>query len=684
MADTNVMPDIPQPIQSVMTSGPGSDVPDVPPPVGYRPLQSNESVNIPPPPAGYVPVAQRRQAPPAVTRPQVDMQEQGLGSTLASAAGSAASAVGRVTSDLTQGIGEGALDTVHGTGELIRKGLNAESSFANAGQAGNFGDRLIPQVGQAALQKIATPDNTTQEFGKNLESVAEFIATSEIGGEAWGALSRSEQLGTLSKTVKFLEAHPVVRRAAIDAMSQGAQTLTKTGGDVGQAAEQAGTMGALSLGTGLATKPVTGLVNLLKNAGFAGDALDRAAYIASKEPGSAEIRSGINDALEAKEVAMHADFDKAITGIKEKIGSKVVPLADTPLYEAASEIKAASKTLPPELQDALTAVIPHSKDVEPLLNYLTEGSAADSGISGNELIELRQNINKSIKAADPSVKQVLGHLLEGIDNTIDDLEGGTSDTYRDARTSYRNTLNDFKNPFVKAIRANNVTDLVDGLTKGGNAAAKVNSLRNLIGDTAMQELGTHRFAESISNALDKTTGSLNLNKFIKDWSDIPAEVKNGMFANNPEDLTMLNGWIDQARKMSRTVSNVKWGARAAGVGLSALGATGLLGEDRGKDSGITGRDILSSAELLAGAAGLFGGKYASHTLQELLTDPAWLNRFGTIGRYNPYRTGLSPVQKTIGTATKVIGQAGRSAAITHVFDPASGLQPVQTENQPDQ
>jgi hypothetical protein len=84
--------------------------------------------------------------------------------------------VGKGALDTLEGIGEGALNTVHGVGEGIRKLGNFGSR--NSARPGE-GDRLIPPVGQNALAKIATPDNTMQSIGKFGEQAGEFMMPGE-------------------------------------------------------------------------------------------------------------------------------------------------------------------------------------------------------------------------------------------------------------------------------------------------------------------------------------------------------------------------------------------------------------------------------------------------------------------------------------------------------------------------
>jgi hypothetical protein len=65
------------------------------------------------------------------------------------AAPSMLSKAGAIGTDLAKGVGEGALDTVHGVGEIIRRGGN----LLHAGA----GDAIVPPEGQAAVNQLATP-----------------------------------------------------------------------------------------------------------------------------------------------------------------------------------------------------------------------------------------------------------------------------------------------------------------------------------------------------------------------------------------------------------------------------------------------------------------------------------------------------------------------------------------------
>jgi hypothetical protein len=73
-----------------------------------------------------------------------------------------------VLSDLLQGVGEGALQTV----ATVSRGLN---------KIPGIGETLAPKQGIDALRQIATPDNMTQKVGAGLEQAAEMFATGPEG-----------------------------------------------------------------------------------------------------------------------------------------------------------------------------------------------------------------------------------------------------------------------------------------------------------------------------------------------------------------------------------------------------------------------------------------------------------------------------------------------------------------------
>lgn len=203
------------------------------------------------------------------------------------------SQAGQMGSDLLQGVGEGGLSTVHGTGELIRKGLNAVHAGA--------GDAVVPPSGQAALNQIATPDNTTQKIGKGAEDIGEFVAGDEalkgvsLGKRALEAAGLAEKYEKASPFVKAAIEHTmnVIRQGGV----AGVETTNKTG-DVKQGAEAGLAAGAGSAAVGAVSDLAgTGLKYL------------RAASDFKALP--AALDKGLSDVVSQKAVA---DGLKATTG----------------------------------------------------------------------------------------------------------------------------------------------------------------------------------------------------------------------------------------------------------------------------------------------------------------------------------------------------------------------------------
>jgi len=246
------------------------------------------------------------------------------------------SRVGQAGSDLLQGFGEGALQTVAGTGNLIRKGANAVSS--------GLGDKIVPPVGSASLESIATPDNTTQQVGKTAEDIAEFIS----GDEALKSLSLGDKLLKVSKVAQEYEkASPFVKTAIEHAMTAarvgtvtGAETTAKTG-DVEEGLK-AGAVGAVATpvaeGVGALAGKVPGAAKALWNSAT-GKAIQnelqdgiRSVASGAAEDASAEIPEGtsirttfenLSDSIQQQSKDLYGQIDKATDGEFTNLQNKI-------------------------------------------------------------------------------------------------------------------------------------------------------------------------------------------------------------------------------------------------------------------------------------------------------------------------------------------------------------------------
>jgi hypothetical protein len=163
--------------------------------------------------------------------------------------------------DITTGIGQGALDTVHGTGELIRRGLNAVP-FVN-----DLGNKVVPPEGQTALDQLATPTNTAQKVGFTAENIAEFM----LGDEALKGLSLADKMPKVARAMEVLQKQPVLKNQIIQKMiatgarqglTGGLQGFVHSGGDAVRAGEE----GAATATFGAATEGVPAAKDAIKDA----------------------------------------------------------------------------------------------------------------------------------------------------------------------------------------------------------------------------------------------------------------------------------------------------------------------------------------------------------------------------------------------------------------------------------
>src|ERR1039458_3290626 len=151
--------------------------------------------------------------------------------------------MGTAVGQVAEGAGEGIFSTVAGAAHLANKipGVNIPTQTLDT-LAGNNEEKT-----------------TAEKIGYGGETLTEFM----LGDEALKGLSMSDKLLQTAKTMKFLEKSPktiaalkIGAQALRAGTAQGAQTLVRTGGDVGEAAKQgaimAGTAGALgTVGAGV-------------------------------------------------------------------------------------------------------------------------------------------------------------------------------------------------------------------------------------------------------------------------------------------------------------------------------------------------------------------------------------------------------------------------------------------------
>ncbi len=150
------------------------------------------------------------------------------------------------------------MKTVHGVGEAIRGATNIASNAASGQRIGmgDLGNKIIPQEGQAALNQMATPENTTQKVGFGAEALLEMMT----GEGALKNLSLAERLTLGSKIAKMAEDYPILGKIlahGLNAVRGGVATTGEgivKGQPVGQAVSEGAGVAAGGTALGAATE----------------------------------------------------------------------------------------------------------------------------------------------------------------------------------------------------------------------------------------------------------------------------------------------------------------------------------------------------------------------------------------------------------------------------------------------
>lgn len=511
--------------------------------------------------------------------------------------------------------------------------------------------------------------------GVGAEQVAEFMLVSELGGAAWEGMSGAEKLGKIAQMAKNLETHPTLLRVAKDSMVAAGQSFVHNSqAPMGERVKTAGEAGATMAAFGGATAAVSGAASavagkvgdFLGKLGANGETVAQAKKIADQNIKTPqEVSTVLNNTLDTVETKMHTAFDTALSGLKEKMGAAPVAISDTPLYQAALDLKGVNSNLPAELRGALKAVTPASGQLDELVNYLTSSKGVEAGISSDTLIDLRQGLSKALRSAEPANKQAIGHLLDGIDDTLDGLNAGASGEYASARAAYKQTVNDLKEPFIKAIRNEKTSDVLQNITSGVNAPYKIKVLSRLVGDDTVAAYGTTKFADIVKSATDDT-GHLDLKKVINGWQGIKQQTRDAIFESTPEVGKRLDTLIDGMKSLTNKIKFVKVGIGATAVGLGLGGALK------------TGNTVASMAEVLGGLGVAFGGQYGAGGLAEyLMTNPRILSGLGKLSGYSA--NWLGAASATAGVRSKVASGI-KGGIVSHIYNPQTKqAEPVTTQ-----
>lgn len=528
---------------------------------------------------------------------------------------------------------------------------------------------------QAQKEKL-TPEGFSENVGFNLEGLAEWMVTAEVGG---AALNATKKFSGLGDAAKWLIDNPVKARMLGNAAMAGTSTAATTasqGGTAGDIAKEGAIGAGVGAGAGLLGEGVAagigkvsgGVGSLLERMGYGGDVIDFVKSAAKEAPVRTpqEQSEALTTSLDAEESAMHDRFDKSLNDVRDSLAGKVLPMKDTPLYETAFKLKNRDASLPADLVEGLRSLTPNVGKVENTLDSILNDSDADAGVTGDYLIDLRRGLNRSIKSANPMLKPVISELLDGVDATLDNMDAGASTKYASARTDYKTTLASLKDSAVKTVRAGRQNNITDYLTVGGGSVAKVNALKTALGDSGPSQvmlLGAEKFAQIAQDSIDDA-GNVDLNKFVSGWRKIPQGTREAMFngvSGGNAFLDKLNDVVANAKTHSNIVKSIKIALPAAGAALTGLGLTS-------KD-----KTTWSTLETVLGLVTAVGGYAGAKPLVDFLaSNPKLLRAMGGAAGIPLAVQGVSRA------AQPVISHAAALAGATHVYSPENGgtLTPV--------
>jgi hypothetical protein len=566
-----------------------------------------------------------------------------------------------------------AIGFVKGAGDTIGGAISAASKLMH--KIPGVGETLAPEAGIVAADKTresaTQPTNFMQKVGYGGEALTEFM----LGDEALKGMSLAKKLGQVSKVMSLFEESPRLMKAAqLGAAAlrqgtvQGAQTLAKTGGDVGEAAKEGAEMGAASGVLGGAGSVVGGL---LEKGGKAAGTVETLGKVAEAAPTKEEVTEGAKNAVDTAKQTMHNKFEAGVQDLKERLGDAAIPHADTKIAETAKEL-----ITPPEpAEHGLVAAAKSAAGdrLDKPVTALLKKAAAQEGDAwkAGDLIDFRQAVRKladTYPPGDPNAR-ALYKLLPSVDDSLGKLASVSGDDtakadYAALRKDYKDKIKFFQ-PSGKledkvayqtanALRGGGKDDIGNYILSGGNTRAKVDALQELLGPEGTKQIGKNVFSTMVA---DSKANPANL---VKSWNRLPEEARTTLF-----DTSVGEDAIKQLMTDTKSAAHIQQLMRAG-----VAGSAGAVGASLGGFFGHTGIGTLLGLVIGEGSGGFANGR---KLLDYVANHPAVWKSLGIAGKVA--EAGSSASGQALGTVVKQ--QAGRGLA--NVLQGAS--QPMAGDNQ---
>jgi len=539
-----------------------------------------------------------------------------------------------------EGLGEGIFGTLAGGAHIINK---------IAGQ--NPGEEpVIPTSVTDKLNQLAGGNDTQhggiQQVGTVGESIAEFL----MGDAALKGMGLADKIKAIAPAMKAIEKSPTLAKVVGGlaaggraGLVQGAQTTVKTGGDVGQAAEDAGKMGLVTAGLGALGAVGSGVL------GAFGSMATKAKNLAALAEGAAskpEVTEQLANRIEDAKNALHEGYETGIQDLNSRLGDTEISAQENPLAEKAQELL--TQPDPEEHPLVTQAKAAVGEQLKPQVRKLLEGIAtgetpaeagADLGALKNgvpgpqpegralppykiqDLVQLRQTIRKladGFEPGDVNARALRSLIREPMDDTIGNLAEQSGDAnavqdYANLRQNYASKIDLFDDPVIRKIRDGKVDDAAkdfvgvlrqgSALPSTGKTGYNLDTLRGILGDDGMKAFGRDVFGnllkDSIVGGENGAGGRFNPARFVDTWKRITPETKQSLFDSDiaGKGLAQLASDAgDAARLQHLTRAGLLVGAGTTighTVGPIMTGLGGLLGFIVGESGGLKmGREML--------------------------------------------------------------------------------------------
>jgi hypothetical protein len=341
---------------------------------------------------------------------------------------------GQAGTDITKGVGEGALNTLTGLSPLINK-------------IPYVGETLAPSQGIAAAQKLSTPTNTTQKVARGAEQVGEFLLPT----------------GAEEKAATLLPKAPLIPKLVAGALETGVRNKLQ-GGDfvTGAAAGASGTL----LGAGLqAVAPK-----------IAETALGVTPKL--RRPGRAIGQAVLDETTGLSPSKIAASTQDVLTGLNQQLETAA---ANSP------HVASTQPALQVILNEAQKAAEKNSGQTLEKLNQVWDQLTKEYGTSNpipsdlpaSRILQLKRGVDDLVKnwqpaerqGFDPILKQVRGALDAELDRTVPEAAELNQRMSSLIPAKQRAVIESSKAPFVQRVlgRTKAHTGALVGAAVGGSA-----------------------------------------------------------------------------------------------------------------------------------------------------------------------------------------------------------------------